>query len=47
VQWLAEGKLQPAAMITQTIPAADAQSAFDLIEREPQRTIKVHLDFAG
>jgi L-gulonate 5-dehydrogenase len=46
VQWLAEGKLQPAEMITQTIPAADARAAFDLVENEPQRTIKVHLDFA-
>lgn len=46
VQWLAEGKLRPGAMITQTIGAADAHDAFDLIEREPQRTIKVHLDFA-
>ncbi len=47
VQWLAEGKIKPEAMITQTIPAADARAAFDLIEKEPQRTIKVHLDFAG
>ena len=46
VQWFAEGKLQPRGMITQTIPAADARAAFDLIENEPQRTIKVHLDFA-
>jgi len=46
VQWFAEGKLQPAGMITQTIPATDARAAFDLIENEPQRTIKVHLDFA-
>lgn len=47
VQWLADGKLQPADMITQTIPATDARAAFDLIENEPQRTIKVHLDFGG
>lgn len=47
VEWLADGKLQPAAMITQTIPASEARTAFDLIEKEPQRTIKVHLDFAG
>ena len=47
VQWLADGKLQSAAMITQTFPAAEARAAFDLVEREPQRTIKVHLDFAS
>ncbi len=47
VQWLAEGRLQPAEMITQTIPAAEARAAFDLVENEPQRTIKVHLDFAS
>ncbi|HKM61397.1 MAG TPA: Zn-dependent oxidoreductase [Acidisphaera sp.] len=46
VQWLAEGKIKPAAMITQTIPASEARAAFELIEKEPQRTIKVHLDFA-
>lgn len=46
VQWMAEGKLQPADMITQTVPAAEARAAFDLIENEPQRTVKVHLDFA-
>jgi L-gulonate 5-dehydrogenase len=47
VQWMAEGKLQPSGMITQTIPAAEARAAFDLVENEPQRTVKVHLEFAG
>jgi L-gulonate 5-dehydrogenase len=47
VQWMAEGKLQPSGMITQTIPAAEARVAFDLVENEPQRTVKVHLEFAG
>ncbi len=45
VGWLAEGKLRPAAMITQTFAAKDARAAFDLIERDPASTIKVHLDF--
>ena len=47
VQWLAEGKLQPAAMITQVFAATDARAAFDLIEQHPEQTIKVHLDFAS
>lgn len=42
--WLASGRLKPAAMITQTFAARDA---FDLIERHPERTVKVQLDFAG
>ncbi|MFC0406908.1 Zn-dependent oxidoreductase [Roseomonas elaeocarpi] len=46
VEWLAEGKLQPAGMITQTVPAREAQAAFDLIENDPASTIKVQLDFA-
>ena len=46
VQWLAEGKLRPAAMITQVFPAGDARAAFDLIEQDPGRTIKVQLDFS-
>ncbi len=47
IGWLAEGKLAPADMITQTIPAAEACAAFDLVENEPHRTIKMQLDFAG
>ena len=47
VGWLAEGKLRPAAMITQTFAAKDARAAFDLIERDPASTIKVHLDFTN
>jgi L-gulonate 5-dehydrogenase len=45
VTWLAEGKLTPAAMITQTFPSRDARAAFDLIETRPQDTIKVQLAF--
>lgn len=44
--WLASGRLKPAAMITQTFAARDARDAFDLIERHPERTVKVQLDFA-
>ncbi len=45
VTWLAEGRLRPEAMITQTFASRDARAAFDLIERDPSRTVKVHLDF--
>jgi L-gulonate 5-dehydrogenase len=46
VEWLSQGRLQPAGMITQTFAARDARAAFDLIENEPGHTIKVQLDFA-
>lgn len=46
VEWLAEKRLDPQGMVTQVFPAADAQAAFDLIEKEPQRTLKVQLDFS-
>jgi L-gulonate 5-dehydrogenase len=46
VEWLSEGRLQPAGMITQTFAARDARAAFDLIENDPASTIKVQLDFA-
>jgi L-gulonate 5-dehydrogenase len=46
VEWLSQGRLQPAGMITQTFAARDARAAFDLIENQPGRTIKVQLDFA-
>ncbi|MDX7950854.1 Zn-dependent oxidoreductase [Lichenihabitans sp. Uapishka_5] len=46
MDWLASGQLKPAAMITQTFAARDARDAFDLIERHPERTVKVQLDFA-
>ena len=46
VEWLSEGRLQPAGMVTQTFAAREARAAFDLIENEPGRTIKVQLDFA-
>ena len=45
IEWLESGKLQPAAMITQVFPIADAASAFSLIETDPSSTIKVQLDF--
>ncbi len=32
-------------MITQTSAAADARTAFDLVENEPEHTIKVPLAF--
>lgn len=47
MDWLASGRLAPKSMITQTFAARDAREAFDLIERHPERTVKVHLDFAG
>jgi L-gulonate 5-dehydrogenase len=47
ISWLSEGKLNPAAMITQTFQAQEAQAAFDLIETRPQDTIKVQLAFGG
>jgi len=45
VQWLSEGRLRPAGMITQSFAAENARAAFDLIERDPASTIKVQLDF--
>ena len=41
--WLSSGRLAPGAMVTRTFAARDA---FDLIARHPERTVKVHLDFA-
>jgi L-gulonate 5-dehydrogenase len=46
VIWLTEGRLKPERMITQVFAAAEAGQAFDLIEEEPQRTLKVQLDFS-
>ncbi len=46
VSWLTEGRLKPESMIAQVFAAADAQQAFDLIEQDPQRTLKVQLDFS-
>ncbi len=46
VSWLADGRLKPESMITQVFAAADARQAFDLIEQDPQRTLKVQLDFS-
>lgn len=45
IEWLEQGKLQPAAMITQTFAAADARAAFDLVEQHPEQTVKVQLSF--
>ncbi len=45
IQWLETGRLQPAAMVTQTFAAADAKAAFDFIENHPEETIKVQLAF--
>ncbi len=45
VEWLESGRLQPAAMITQTFAAGDARAAFDLVETTPNRTVKVQLAF--
>lgn len=46
VEWLAEKRLDPQDMITQVFPAQDAHAAFELIEKEPQRTLKVQLHFS-
>jgi len=46
VEWLSSGRLKPEDMITQVFAASDARAAFDLIEREPDKTLKVQLDFA-
>ncbi|KQT53778.1 alcohol dehydrogenase [Aureimonas sp. Leaf454] len=46
VEWLADGRLKPTGMVTQVFPASEAEAAFDLIEREPDKTLKVQLDFA-
>ncbi len=45
VDWLSEGRIKPAGMITQSFAATQAQQAFKLIEDEPASTIKVQLDF--
>ena len=45
VSWLESGRLKPAPMITQTFAAREAQAAFDLVERHPERTVKVQLAF--
>ncbi len=45
VEWLASGKIDAAAMITQTFAADDALAAFELVEKHPEQTIKVQLAF--
>jgi len=47
VEWLESGRLQPANLITQVFPAADAARAFALIENDPSSTVKVQLDFSS
>lgn len=45
VDWLTTGQLAPAAMVTQVYAAREAAAAFTLIEQQPERTLKVQLDF--
>lgn len=45
VRWLESGRLDPAAMITQTFAACDARAAFDFVETHPDRLLKVQLAF--
>lgn len=45
VTWLESGALRPEAMVTQSFDARDARAAFDLVERHPERTLKVQLVF--
>lgn len=45
IGWIETGRIAPGPMITQTFAAADARDAFDLIERHPERTLKVQLEF--
>jgi L-gulonate 5-dehydrogenase len=47
IDWLADGRLKPEAMITQSFDASKAAEAFDLIEAHPERTVKVQLDFTS
>ncbi|KQT83864.1 Zn-dependent oxidoreductase [Aurantimonas sp. Leaf443] len=47
VEWLAEGRVDAAAMITHTFVAADAAEAFALLERAPGEAVKVQLAFDG
>jgi L-gulonate 5-dehydrogenase len=45
IDWIVSGRLKPERLITQTFPATEARSAFELIEAHPERVIKVQLDF--
>lgn len=45
VEWLAAGRLDAEALVTQTFAAADARAAFDLLETAPGRALKVQLAF--
>ncbi len=46
VVWFKTRRIDPRGLVTQVFPAADAQAAFDLIQRDPGSTMKVQLDFA-
>ncbi|PYE86599.1 Zn-dependent oxidoreductase [Phyllobacterium leguminum] len=46
VSWLESGQLKPEPMITQTFRGSEAKEAFALIERSPEQTVKVQLDFS-
>lgn len=45
VVWFKTRRIDPRGLVTQVFPAADAQAAFDLIQRDPGSTMKVQLDF--
>jgi L-gulonate 5-dehydrogenase len=45
IGWIETGRIAPGPMITQTFAATEARDAFDLIERHPERTLKVQLEF--
>lgn len=45
IEWLEQGRLDPAAMVTHCFAAEDAADAFRLIEDHPERTVKVQLAF--
>lgn len=45
IEWFESGRIDPASLVTQVFPAAEAVDAFDLIARDPGSTVKVQLDF--
>ncbi len=42
---LSEGKLKPAALISDVIPASEAQKGFELLENEAEKHLKILLEF--
>jgi L-gulonate 5-dehydrogenase len=42
---LDEGRLKPEAMITDVLTAAEAQKGFELLENEPEKHLKILLEF--